>query len=379
MGAGEDSGAFPIIAPDAPAPDDDGSLAALVRRLEALAAAVPDAMAEAAGPGDVTRIDLAHQVRDAVVALSEASAFYRAGLADGRAECPVPLPPRERQPPSHRRERPDWIRRVKGIVPLPAASAALRNVLHHGPVAKALAIPGVKVAAIATASTAAVAAVGTAAVVTFSPAHAGTPAFGTAGVPAPAASIEGAVPFPSGSPALIARITRPERKAKDPVLSGTGLLWPPASSPATSPAPPSASVSWSPSWSPAPAGTLNAGQDITVPDPTQGTQITVTVTGADVQWQAWVSGPGKSDVTLTPASGILTNGNAATIGVTFDAAAQAAGGSVVVHISSDDGGYARVRVTWPPVVPPAPSLAPPDTSTPTDAATLPPTPNPSGT
>lgn len=373
MGAGtEDTGAFAAIVPDAPVLEGE-RLKALIADLEAIVAAVPGAMAEADGPGDVTRIDLAHQVRDLVVTAAAAEIYWRDGYAAAEARCPVPIPGRHR---SDRKKRPNPGQlRLLGVAALGAAAKPFRVVLHHGPVAKALAIPGAKVAAIATAGTVGVAVV-TATVVTLAPAHAGAPAFGTAGAPAPAASVEGAVPISLPSARLIARVNRPKERvlSKDPVLSGTGLLLPPAGSPAASPSSsPSVSVSWSPSFPP-PGALTGDTSPITVSDPTQAAQITVSASGSDVQWQAWVTGAGSPDVTLSPSSGDLAAGASVTIGVTFDSAAQQTGGSVVVHIGGGGGYPMRVRVNWQPAPAPAPTDAV-VTTPPTDA----PTPSPSGT
>ena len=126
-----------------------------------------------------------------------------------------------------------------------------------------------------------------------------------------------------------------------------------SSSPAAVPQP-------SPPPSPSPGIIQAATPAVTVADPAQGTQIPITAVGGDTTWHAWVSGPGAADVTLSPASGFLPDGTGGYIDLTIDATAQAAGGTVTVHVWPGD---VMVAVTWAAVPAPVPSGAVTDVPT----------------
>ncbi len=180
--------------------------------------------------------------------------------------------------------------------------------------------------------------------------------------PNPVASAYSATPImvPSSSPSFAA-FTRPKLDAKSAAGSPVAVVpWylspapPPSSSPSASPQP-SASV-----FSPPPvSGIIQAvSSTVTVTDPTQDVQIPISATGGDTAWHAWVHGPGAADVTLSPSQGELAAGTAGYIDLTIDATAQAAGGSVTVHIWPGD---VEVTVSWEAVPAPVPTDAVTDT------------------
>lgn len=372
MGAGEDSGAFAAITPDTPAPGapqvpEDHDLAALKDRARAAVELLEQA-ARAAG-GDVMLVHVSRQAADVAAALARAAEtdqvrreVWLDGYAAAEARCPVPLPQR-RKPGGHRRPRPNPGQlRLLGLVPA-AAWAALKHALHNGPAAKMIAVPSAKAALAVTAGTAAVAAIGTVAVVTLVPSHAGTPAFGSAGVAAPAASIEAAVPYPSSTP--IAFLATHPRGGKHPGKGGPGLsgsgapLPSPPYAPVTAPSSsPSSSAPSAPSSGPA-EGTLSipaAANGIAVSDPTQTVTIELDASASgNVPWGLTCrtdpgSPSGCADIAFSATDGSIPAGGSATVELTFDAAAQATGGSVTLVIDR-----IPVKVTWQSAPQPTPA------------------------
>lgn len=96
-------------------------------------------------------------------------------------------------------------------------------------------------------------------------------------------------------------------------------------------------------------GTLQVPATVNVPDPTQPVTIELDASGGPVVWGAWCHGAACPGVSLSATSGAIPAGTSELITVTFNAAAQQAGGSVTLRIN-----WKTVTITWQAAPLPAP-------------------------
>ena len=178
-------------------------------------------------------------------------------------------------------------------------------------------------------------------------------------LPAPAASVYSATPFPVAStgPSLIAGVT--QRKGARTL--GTGLppsLLLPSYAPQDPSAPSGGGGGQDPSSQPAstPDVKLVVASSLDLGTGPSGT-IRVTAYGGTVSWSATTSAAGLG---LDSASGTLAAGDSATITVSIGADLQALTGPGSVTIDYGNGKQAVIPVSWTVVPLPVPSVVPTD-------------------
>lgn len=333
-------------------------------------------------PPPVEVLELTNRLAELDLAIRKGATYE---LTRGALEGPAPVPVAVPAPRSHRRTRrlraqnPDQRTLWPVVGVIIAAFAGLKHALRHSPAAHAIgAHASLKVAAWATAGAVTAAGVTGVAVVGAHVLGVGaSPAGASAGAVANPGQPDSASPF--ASPSIAARVTHPRAGTTDahrakiaqggilPVPSQPGPSW---SSPASQPSgqsQPSSQAPQGPS-----EGTLSipdAATGLNVGDPTQVATIELDAVNGPVPWGASCVSGDCADVTLSAYDGSITAGGSQDVTVSFDAAAQAAGGTAVFAFDRQD-----VTVTWQAA--PAPAVAPSPAVTGDGSTDAPPTPDP---
>ena len=330
-------------------------------------------LAELRATQELLRRDLAvrgplDDLAQAEFRLAEMEAAYRRGIEGAmfRAVDPVLSVPylaavpdapvarhrhRQRRVPRPRIPGEHPIMRLVPKVLIPAAAGAwgaLKLAASHGRAHVALTAHTARIAAMTTGGTGVAAVLTVAAVHTMSPVAAHPGRYAGPSPSAPAASAWSASRMSSSPPATPVAHGGVDANRAGPAGIVPLAPWSPSPSPSLSP---------SPVLTPAPVtGTLSA--DVAAADLSSGQQVTITLTasGAPVNWHAWCSD--AADVSVSAASGTASPGMPSLLTLT-PAPAQDGVPATECHIWP---GAIQVAVTLPQ---PVPSASPAATDTPT--------------
>jgi hypothetical protein len=303
--------------------DDPAALAALMRRIEALADA---AEAELAAPrcGDeawmrhlvqsrITWRGVASQLGRITFGAARAAEAREDGRREMRQEMLQAAVPGQRKPRQGRHAK-----RMLSVVPaIAVAVLLLRRTIGRHPVLAAAktALAAHRIAAL---TTSLVAAGGTAAVLTVTALapSAALPFTGPDGAPAPAASIEAATPV-SSPIALLVTHPKSKHSAKGKtLLASAGAIQPPYYVPASGSS--SASSSQPSSSAAVQAGPATLSISAASLDLSLTPQATFTISATGSGWASWHISTSGTDLDFSPAHGVLQAGQSVQVTVSLD-------------------------------------------------------------